>query len=678
MRNGASRTGALLMAALVFFCLANAAQAQNTLKDSGLVGELEGVTLLLDPADVPKSFGEAPTLAEKVKAGELPPVEQRLPSEPLVIKPLHAIGTYGGTWRRGFTGPSDVENGNRINASDKPLFWDYTGTKIVPSLARGWEMSDDGKSFTLFLRKGMKWSDGAPFTADDFVFWFEDLYSNEEIVPTAIADMSPQGKPGRLVKVDDTTVRFEFDVPYYLFEDIMAGDTLIGGGQSVRQSQKFTFGAYSPKHYLKQFLPKYSSEEEVNAKAREAGFENWVQFLHFKKDWSLNPELPTVGPWHMVQPINTSTWVLERNPYYWAVDTEGNQLPYIDRVVLTLAEDLEILNLRAIAGEYDLQARHIDIGKLPVLLENQERGHYKVHLDLGYNGSDTALYFNQSFTADPEIAKWLTNADFRRALSMGIDRDQLNEAFWLGVGTPGSPVPFAESPYNPGSEWRDKWSTFDPDRANALLDEIGLTKKDAEGFRVRTDNGERLRIQIDTVKAFLPWPQQAEMIADQWKKIGIQADVREYERSLGQTRTRNNEHHIRIWTNNGTEMLYLFPRFVLPVDTTDAYLGPEFAAWYATGGTQGRKPDDPDLLKAMDLFRAAASLKEEERVKNAQEIWQIVTDEQYTVGTVGQSPAFMGVRVVSDRLQNIPSRVCIAQHCRTPGGSHPETWFYKE
>ena len=669
----------LLVALAVATALAaHGAQAQNTLKESGLVGELEGVTLLRDPSDIPKSFHEAPELAAKVKAGGLPPVEERVPEEPLVIKPLHAIGTYGGTWRRGFTGPGDVENANRINASDKPMFWDYTGTKIVPSLAKDWKLSEDGKSFTLSLRKGMKWSDGAPFTADDFVFWFEDLYSNPEIVPTPIADMAPQGKPGRLVKVDETTVRFEFDVPYFLFEEIMAGDTLIGGGQSVRQSQKFTFGAYSPKHYLKQFLPKYSSEEEVNAKARAAGYENWVQYLHFKKDWSLNPELPTVGPWHMVQPINTSTWVLERNPFYWAVDTEGNQLPYIDRVVLTLAEDLEILNLRAIAGEYDLQARHIDLGKLPVLLENQEKGNYTVHLDLGFNGSDTVLYFNQSFLADPEIAKWLTNADFRRALSMGIERKQMNEAFWLGVGTPGSAVPFEDSPQNPGPEWRDKWSTFDPDQANALLDKIGLDKKDSEGFRLRTDNGERLRLQIDAVKAFLPWPQQGEMIADQWKRIGIQADVREYERNLGQTRTRNNEHHIRIWTNNGTEMIYLFPRFVLPVEASDAYLGPQFAAWYASGGTQGRKPEDPNLLKAMDLFREAAGLQEDGRNRNAQEIWKIFVDQQYGIGTVGQSPAFMGVRVVSNRLENIPARVCIAQHCRTPGGSHPETWFYKE
>ena len=118
-------------------------------------------------------------------------------------------------------------------------------------------------------------------------FWFEDLYSNKEIVPTPIADMQPQGKPGRVVEIDYTTVQFQFDVPYYLFEDMMAGDTLIGGGQSVRQSQKFTFGAYLPEHYLL-YLLKYSSEGEVNAKAKEAGYENWVQFLHFKKDWALN------------------------------------------------------------------------------------------------------------------------------------------------------------------------------------------------------------------------------------------------------------------------------------------------------------------------------------------------------------------------------------------------------
>ncbi len=654
-----------------------AAWAQTSLSQSGLVGDLQGPTIIEDQAQWPKTFQEAPMLAEMVKAGKLPPVAERVPQEPLVLKPLNEVGKYGGTWRRGFTGPGDVENGNRINASDKLLFWDYTGSKIVPSVAKGWKMADDGKSFTLFLRKGMRWSDGEPFTADDFTFWFEDLYSDKHIVPTPIADMAPQGKPGRIVKVDETTVRFEFDVPYFLFEEMMAGDTLIGGGQSVRQSQKFTFGAYSPGHYLKQFLPKYSSEDEVNAKAKAAGYENWVQHLHFKKDWSLNPELPTLGPWRTVKPINTPIWVLERNPYYYIVDTDGNQLPYIDRVQLTLAEDLEVLNLRAISGEYDEQARHIDLGKLPVILDNQKKGNYTLHLDLAYNGADTVLQINQSYKADPEIRKWLTNTDFRRALSLGVDRDQLNQTFWLGIGTPGSTVPAESMPQNPGPEWRKKWSIHDPKQANEILDKIGLSKKDGEGYRLRTDNGERLRIQIQAVQAFLPWPKQSEMVADQWKKIGIQAEVKELERNLAMTRVRNNEHHIMVWTNGGTELLYLFPRHAIPVDPTEAYMGPEYAVWFASNGAQGTKPDDPELLKIYQLFREASGLKQEGRNNNAKEIWKILVEQQYGIGTVGQSPALMGVRIVSNKLGNIASRVCIAQHCRVPGGSHPETWYYK-
>ena len=523
----------------------------------------------------------------------------------------------------------------------------------------------------------MRWSDGEPFTADDFVFWFEDLYSNKEIVPTPIADMAPQGKPGRVVKVDETTVRFEFDVPYFLFEEMMAGDTLIGGGQSVRQSQKFTFGAYSPGHYLKQFLPKYSTLDAVNAKAKAAGYENWVQFLHFKKDWSLNHELPTLGPWRTVKPINTPIWVLERNPFYYAVDTAGNQLPYIDRVQLTLAEDLEVLNLRAISGEYDEQARHIDLGKLPVILDNQKKGNYTLHLDLAYNGADTVLQINQSFKADPEIRKWLTSADFRRALSLGIDRDQLNQTFWLGIGTPGSTPPAEAMPQSPGPEWRKKWSVLRPEAGERAPGQDRPLQEGRRRFPAAHRQWRAPRIQIQAVQAFLPWPKQSEMVADQWRKIGIQAEVKELERNLAMTRVRNNEHHIMVWTNGGTELLYLFPRHAIPVDPTEAYMGPDYAVWFASNGAQGTKPDDPDLLEIYELFREASGLKEEGRNKNAQEIWKILVEQQYGIGMVGQSPALMGVRIVSNKLGNIASRVCIAQHCRVPGGSHPETWYYK-
>ena len=654
--------------------LAQAVSSKSAFDQSGLVGKLEGPTQV---AAIPGSFKEAPQLAALVQQGKLPPVAQRLPSEPMVLKPLESTGKYGGTWRRAFIGPSDGENGNRIMASDKLLFWDPSGSKIVPSVCKGYELSKDGKTTTLFLRKGMKWSDGAPFTADDFVFWYQDMYLNKDIVPNPIADMAAGGKQGKLVKIDETTIQFQFENPYFLFPSMLAGDTLIGGGQAVRQAGGNSFGAYAPAHYLKQFMPKYSSEAEVNAKARAAGFDNWVRMLHVRKDWQLNPELPTLGPWRTTRPINTPTWVMERNPFYYVVDTEGNQLPYIDSVVMTLAENIEVANLRAMAGEYDLQERHMDLAKLPVILENRDRGKYDVHLDLAYNGADTTLHVNMNHTADAEIGKWLGNADFRRALSLGIDRDQLNETFWLGLGTPGSTAPAEVMPESPGPEWRKKWSVLDVAQANAMLDKLGLTRKDREGYRLRTDNGQRLIIQLTAVKAFMDWPAHAQMIAQQWRKIGIFADVKEQERGLAFQRVLAGEHHILVWTNGGTELLYLYPSWALPVDIANGAYGIEHARWYASNGAQGTKPTDPHMLKALELFRAAAGMQEEERNKNAQEIWKIMVDQQFHIGVCGQSPALMGVRLASRRLANIPGRVCIAQHCRTPGSSHPATWFYK-
>ena len=195
------------------------AQGTGGLTQSGLVGKLEGSTVVTNV--MPKAFKEAPELAALVQQGKLPPVAERLPSEPLVIKPLNEAGKYGGTWRRGFVGPGDGENGNRINASDKLIFWDFTGANIIPSIAKSVTQSEDGKITRVALRKGMKWSDGQPFTADDFVFWFEDIYSNKNIVPTGIADMSPAGKPGKIVKIDEVTVEFQFEVPYYL---LIVGD----------------------------------------------------------------------------------------------------------------------------------------------------------------------------------------------------------------------------------------------------------------------------------------------------------------------------------------------------------------------------------------------------------------------------------------------------------------------
>ena len=644
-----------------------------------LVGKLEGATIITDPAQMPKTFKEAPMLATLVQAGQLPPLDQRLPSEPMVLQPPHEIGKYGGTWRRAFTGPADGENVNRIMATDKLLFVDYTGLKIVPSVARDWKLEDGGRTTTLFLRKGMKWSDGQPFNADDLMFWFQDLYSNKELTPTPAPEMSINGKPGSFEKADDYTVSVKFPEPYPMFVDVLAGFTTVGsglalGGGGGGGGGGNVQGPYAPAHYLKQFHQKYVSADQLDQAVKAAGLDNWVSLIKSKNDYQTNPDTPVLTPWRTVSPNNTPNWTLERNPYFWAVDTDGNQLPYIDKMSLTLAESLEIANLRAMAGELDLQTRHMDLQKLPVFLENRDKGNYAIRLDPQAEAAQTSLQFNLSYVKDPEIAKWLNNKDFRRALSMGIDRAQINEAFFLGTGTPGSVAPDDTAPDSPGPEWRTKWSTLDVAQANSLLDQIGLDKKDSEGFRLRTDGSDRLRIEITTVAAaFLPWAQHMEMVAQQWRKIGIQADVKDTERNLAVTTNLNNETQIYVW-GAGTEDLFLFPRHELPVEPIEPFTGPLYARWYASNGELGTKPTDPDLLKAMELLRSGAGVEEGPRMEIGKQIRQLIVDNQWVIGTVGFVP---NVRVISNKMGNVPERISWRSRCRTPGATHPSTYYFK-
>ncbi|MBI5034755.1 MAG: ABC transporter substrate-binding protein [Chloroflexi bacterium] len=647
---------------------------------STLVGKLEGPTIIRETAQFPKAFKEAPMLADLVKAGKLPEVAKRLPdpSDLMVIKPLKETGKYGGNWRRAFTGPADHENGNRINSADKILHFDYTGNKIVPALAKDWKVSDDGKTVTIYLRKGAKWSNGDPFTANDFMFWYEDVYLNKSLVPTPFFEFQINGKDGVMKKIDETTVAFEFPDPYPYFVYILAGSTSMGAGFATRGAFQTNGGAYCPSAYLKQFLPKYSSEEAANAKAKAAGFDNWVSYFKNRYSWALNPDCPTMTPWKTVSPINTPTWGMERNPYFWQVDTEGNQLPYIDKLTMTLAENTEVANLRAIAGEYDCQERHMGLAKLPVFLENAQKGNYTVHLDPAFNGSDMALHLGNAYEGDAEISKLIKNKDFRHALSMGIDRDQLNEAFWLGVGTPGSTAPAPDTLYAPGPEWNKKWATLDLKQSNDILDKLGYTKKDSEGYRQRLDGKGRLRLEMVTVPgSFVPYTPMGEMIKQQWKKIGIDVDIKETERNLAFGKDANDEVQMITWANDGSEMLYLFARHALPVDAAECHMGMAYAKWFASNGKQGKKPEDPEMLRAMDLFRAAMGQKEEDQIKSAKEIWKIVVEQQWSIGVVGQSPAFMGVRIVKNNMGNVPERQVNAQHARTPCTSGPQTYFFK-
>ncbi len=648
------------------------ASAQTPKLGANLIGKLEGAQVITDPALFPKSFKEAPALAELVKAGKLPPVQERIGQDPLVIKPLREVGRYGGTWRRGFTGPFDTSNGHRAAQNDKLLYWDYTGTKIVPNIARGWEVSPDGKVTTLSLRRGMKWSDGEAFTADDFVFWFQDVYQNKELVPVPLTVMTINGKPIAIEKVDASTIRFVAPEPYYALPMVLA--SVWGIGHHARFGRD-ALGGFAPAHYLKQFHPKYASGDDITKKLAELKFDNWVSMFKNRNDACRNPDLPVVTPWKTVSPLTTPTWILERNPYSVWVDTDGNQLPYIDRIRMTLGEHLEVINLRAIAGEYDSQARHIDISKLPVLIENQQRGGYRVYLDPSDQGADVALFCNQSFDKDPEIARWLGTREFRIALSHGIDRQQINETFVLGLGQTGSAAPGERTLYFPGPEYKTLHAAYDVKKANEMLDKLGLTRKDSEGYRLRADGGGRLRLALTTYIGFLPFTRVAEMIVEQWRKIGIRGEVQEMERGLATARVQANEHQIYFETQWGADNMHghtplFFPAF------GGSPLGPLYGVWYSSAGARGKTPP-ARMRELMDKYRKSFSVKDQERIRLGKEIWKIALDEVWLIPVVSNSPASQGVRVIKTNMGNIPGRLWNSAVSDNPHIAHTETWFFK-
>ncbi|MEW5717896.1 MAG: ABC transporter substrate-binding protein, partial [Chloroflexota bacterium] len=247
---------------------------------ANLIGKLEGPEVVTDATKIPKQFKESPDLEALVKAGKLPPVKDRIGDDPLVLKPVHEIGKYGGTWRRGFNGPADYWNGVRVAGHDSFLYFDYTGQKLVPLLAKAWELAPDGKSLTVSLRKGVKWSDGKPFTADDIVFFFADVAGNRELTPSPSVELYPDQKAVTVEKIDTYTVRYNFPMSYPFFVRLLGSSQPGTGGQARRGLE--ANGGYMPAEYMKQFHPKYVSKDNLDKKVQDGKFKNWVALFKYK------------------------------------------------------------------------------------------------------------------------------------------------------------------------------------------------------------------------------------------------------------------------------------------------------------------------------------------------------------------------------------------------------------
>ena len=588
------------------------------------------------------SFSQAPMLASMVAAGDLPPLAERLPSNPLVVEPVGEIGRYGGTLRE-----MRAENGP-INADH--WVWEYAAayspdmSSIFPNALAGWEWNDDVTSITLHLREGMRWSDGKPFVADDFLFYWNDIGLNEELNPSPPSQMRFGGEAGSMTRLSDTSVRIDWEVPAGLFVEFMA---------------RWRPANYAHSEYLKRFHPDYASMESIEAAMQEGGFETWTDQFTTIYNPQNSPTVPVIGPWKVEGMPTDQVITMSRNPYYWKVDTAGNQLPYIDSIQSTGVPVGEAELLKILAGESDLQApgQWGGIDNLQVVNRNAADAGYR-RIQYWWPGGEQGLILFNFSHQDPVLKELQNDKRFRIALSHAIDRDEINQTFYKGLGVPSQPTVQAGPPFH-GENLFKVYLDHDPQRANDLLDEIGLDRRDGDGYRLRSD-GERLRMQIYV----MPLGQSneiAELYKDYWKEIGIEIVNRAGTWDAFGAVYNSGEFDLIMFPFGlaGRPMNPLVRGEVVPVGTWFSPNAP-WAAWLNSGGAEGDEP--PAALKRIaELRERAISLSDEaEVVALTMEIFDILEDELYMIGAV-RPPTQDYYGIASTALGNVPDPI-IAEH----------------
>ncbi len=597
-------------------------------------------------------YKEPPMLAERVRAGQLPPVDQRLPEKPVVVKVEEKLGTYGGTLRMGV-----ANRQNAINSAlegrftdQAPFTFDKFGSVLQPNWLESGTISADGRTYTVVLRKGLKWSDGVALNSDDLMFTFVDMAQD--------TDLNPKGVPSwlkdvKVEKVDTWTVRFNLPRPTPLFAYTFQDSV------NVR-----------PLHYMKQFFIKYAKKEDLEAMAKDAGFASWFELFQMKLQ-NDNPDKPVLSMWKLVA-ATAEKVVCERNPYFWKVDENGNQLPYIDRFEMSILAAADTIALKAMAGEFDLAFYSLKFSDFPTYKSNEKQGNYTVYVWKNAQGA-SHLKFNQNFATDAEMGKLLRNPEFKKALSIAINRNEVNQLVFLGQGNAVAMSPAVGDPaYSVANT--QMYAAYDPAKAKSMLDAIGVKDVNGDGKR-ELPNGAKLQLEVNLDVAVPDYVSTCELVKGYWDAVGIATNLNSM--SFERRSELDKAGTYMVSVNKIDNILYpmyfasMLARFANGSDT----LAVQWEGYLNTDGKQGEKPSVPYQAMYDTWKKVTSTTSDTERAAQTKLLWDNYYANLWAIGVIQEVPYVM---IVSNKLKNVPKEAMNAWPLRTPCNANLAQFFFQK
>ncbi|WP_249406322.1 ABC transporter substrate-binding protein [Rhizobium sp. CFBP 13726] len=626
-----------------------------------LLGSVAGATAI--PARVFAAFSQSDYLAQIPTETPLPPIEERLPKTPRVLNLAERglkPGRYGGSMRMLIGGQRDIRF-MPINCYARLVGYN-SDLKLEADILEAYEVEND-RVFTFRLREGHKWSDGSPFTADDFRYVWDDVFHEKKLAKGGPpAGLMINGKPPRFEVIDARTVRYSWDDPN---PDFLAD-----------QASPSPIRLMFPAAYMKQFHMRYQTKELLAQHIARERVDDWAA-LHQKMSRVVrpeNPNLPTLDAWRNRTAPPAERFVFERNPYYYRVDENGLQLPYIDKVMLDVSS-ADLIAAKTGTGESDLQVTNLDFADYTFLKNAEQRYPLKVDLWKRTQGSRMALFPNLN-CKDEGWRNLFRDVRFRRAMSLAINRGEINKAVFYGLATESSNSILPDSPlFKP--EYQKAWAAFDPDQANRLLDEIGLAMDDSEGMR-RLPDGRLAKIIIEITGESTFETDALELIGDQLLQVGIKIYPHVAQRELLRRRVKGGDAIMSVGggLDNGVPTADMAPKELAP--TSDDQL--QWSIWglhALSGGSDGKAPDLPEAKALLDLY---SEWRKAEGFDQRTDVWHkmltLFTDQVFTIGIVN---ATLQPVVQSSKLQNVPSKALYGFDPTSYLGVYlPDAFWYDE